>query len=66
VHRSAPAAVRRASGPKEAPLPQDPTACLRPWRSLPPVPTSEEAVLARKSYVTAELVSVPPMSTRPA
>ena len=34
-HRSVRAAVRRASGPRELPLPQDPTACLRPCR-LPP------------------------------
>jgi hypothetical protein len=34
------------TGPKERPLLQDPTACLRPRRPRPPVPTSGEAVLA--------------------
>ena len=65
-HRSERAAVRRASGPRELPLPQDPTACLRPAISRPPVPASEEAVLDVAVDVAAELVSVPPMSTRPA
>src|SRR5690348_1922109 len=46
------------------PLPQDPTACLRP-RTPPPPPfhAPEGAVLGAGRTPAAELVSVPPSST---
>src|SRR4051794_20339622 len=57
-----------AKGPRtSSPLPQDPTACLRPPAPLPPrihtPPTRGGAVLRGRRAPAAELVSVPPSST---
>jgi hypothetical protein len=60
------AAVRRASGPEGAPLPQDPTACLRPRHLLTTRSHLRGGCTCVAVDVTAELVSVPPMSTRSA
>jgi len=60
------AAVRRASGPRELRSLRTQQRAYGRDISRPPVPTSEEAVLDVAVDVAAELVSVPPMSTRPA
>jgi hypothetical protein len=65
-HRSVRAAVRRASGPRELRSLRTQQRAYGRGISRPSVPTSEEAVLGVAVDVTAELVSVPPMSTRPA
>jgi hypothetical protein len=65
-HRGVRAAVRRASGPKKLPLLQDPTACLRPRHLLTTRSHLRRGCTCVAVDVTAELVSVPPMSTRPA
>lgn len=57
-----------ARPPPGGPLPQDPTACLRPERPrTAPFPTAPEgpAVLEAAAQLPAELVSVPPSSTTP-
>ena len=64
-HRGAPAAVRRASGPKKLPLLQDPTACLRPLHPLTTRSHLRGGCTWLADNVAAELVSVPPLSTRP-
>jgi hypothetical protein len=65
-HRSVRAAVRRASGPRELRSLRTQQRAYGRGAFRLPVPTSEEAVLGSRHDATAELVSVPPMSTRPA
>src|SRR3954468_21765347 len=59
-------AGRRSTGDRAegAPLPQDPTACLRPRHLLTTRSHLRGGCTCVAVDVTAELVSVPPMSTR--